>query len=326
MAIGTDEDLVAAMRVSDDPQAVYETAKESGAISRSNWPDEITREGAGDVYNDMEDDGGEDEPDERLPMELLSNGERQHGRSAEAFKAAVVLGRSRPLVELLKALEVKQPGAEEGLAHLTSFALGRLTMLANARKSSPRVRRRILRGLRRCDLPECVDVASQGLEDDDVAVRETAVRTLLHKAREGDIHVPRKPVERALNTALERFRLYVHARPPYPSDVRESSIAFRHDAALVLDAEVFFLDELERSTEHSLSEVCELLALLGNPNQIYKDRPRAARTYSQTPIAGRGYSARGGQQGHGAPSYSPCSSAIYSPKGPRNRIARLCVS
>lgn len=189
--------------------------------------------------------------------------------AAEAFRAAAHLGRSQPLIGLLKALESKRPGAERALTHLTSASLARLMLLSGARKVSSRTRRRIIRGLRRCELPESADVAARALHDDDPRVRETAVRTLLHKAREGEMHIRRQPVEAALARARERFRPYVHARAPYSRDARESSIAFRHHGALALEAAVFFIDELERQTEKKLTRVCDLLALLGNPNEIY---------------------------------------------------------
>ncbi|MEM9493455.1 MAG: hypothetical protein AAGC55_30180, partial [Myxococcota bacterium] len=189
--------------------------------------------------------------------------------ASAAFSAAAGLGRSRPLVELLKAIDAKRPGAEEALVHLDSPSLFRLILLVNARNVAARARRRIIRGLRRSDLPEVVEVAAQVLDDDDESVRDTAVRTLLHQARENALDIPRKPVEAALGRALDRFHIYVHARPPYPSDVRESSIVFRHDAVEMLDAEIFFLDELERRTERALSKVCDLLGLLGSPAEIY---------------------------------------------------------
>ncbi|MCG8417400.1 MAG: cyclic nucleotide-binding domain-containing protein [Proteobacteria bacterium] len=209
-------------------------------------------------------------PDEQSVDEQSVDEEPEdHRGAAEAFKVAAVLGRLKPLTELLKAIEMKRVGAEEALGHLDSVALHSLMMLVNARDASPRARARILRGLRRCDVPACIDVAADALSDGDPRVRDAAVRTLLHKARDGQVHIPRREVEDALTHELERFRVYLYARPPYPSNVRESSIAFRHEAALVLDAEVFFLDELERCTEQNLAKVCELLALLGNPNEIY---------------------------------------------------------
>ena len=206
---------------------------------------------------------GEAEVDEVLVRAIAeqSGEERRQG-----LCAAAAIGRSKPLVQLLKALDENLPGADLAVAHLDSPGMGRLIMLANARKTRARLRARLIRALRGSPLAEAREVAARALRDDDAAVRDLAVHTLLKSAREEPGDIPGALVEAALADQLDRFEVYVRARKH--SGARESSIAFRHDSSLI-NADVFLLDELERRTEHALSRLCTLLALRGNPNKVY---------------------------------------------------------
>jgi len=187
----------------------------------------------------------------------------------EGLNAAAVLGRSKPLVQLLKALDENLPGADVAIGHLDASAMGRLIMLTNARNAPAKLRARLVRALRGSALPEARDVAARALRDPEAAVREIAAHTLLRHVREHQSVVPRELVEEALSAELDRFELYVRARAGRGK--ADSSMVFRHDSSL-LDAELFFIDELERRTERELSLLCSMLALLGNPKRVYAAR------------------------------------------------------
>lgn len=186
----------------------------------------------------------------------------------EAFAAAAALGRSKGLVQLLKGIAGNRPGATEALVHLGSAGLGRLMMLLHARDEPPRVRARVLRGLRGSALFEVTEAAARALVDESPRVREVAANTLLKHVRDHGAELPEALLDEALARELDRFELYVRARPPYPADLRESRIAFRL-ATSAPDADTFYHDELERQTERALSRVLALLALTGNPARIY---------------------------------------------------------
>jgi CRP/FNR family transcriptional regulator, cyclic AMP receptor protein len=186
----------------------------------------------------------------------------------QGYAAAAALGRSRGLVRLLEGIADNRPGATEALVHLSSPGLGRLMMLLHARSEPARVRARVLRGLRGSELFEVTEAAARSLLDESPRVREVAANTLLKHVRDHGAELPETLIDEALGRELDRFELYVRARPPYPADMRESRIAFRL-ATSSPDADTFYHDELERQTERALSRVLALLALTGNPARIY---------------------------------------------------------
>ncbi len=197
---------------------------------------------------------------------IAAIGESDGAERREGLKAAAVLGRSKPLVQLLKSLDENLPGADVAIGHLDASGMSRLILLANARKAPARLRARLIRALRGSSLPEARDVAARALRDEDANVRKIAAHTLLRHAREHHAEVPRKLVEDALSDELDRFAIYLRARAGRGR--ADSSMVFRHDSSL-LDADLFFLDELERRTERELGLLCAMLALLGNPKRVY---------------------------------------------------------
>ncbi len=68
--------------------------------------------------------------------------------SPQALRAAAALGRSRPLVELLKAIDRNDAGSAEAIAFLDDAALGRFAMLLVSRNPSASTRARVARALR----------------------------------------------------------------------------------------------------------------------------------------------------------------------------------
>jgi len=204
-----------------------------------------------------------DEADENIISAIVEGDGRAR---REGLKAAAVLGRSKPLVQLLKALDDNTAGADLALGHLDAPAMARLILLANARNAPPRLRARLIRALRSSSLPEARDVAARALRDEDAGVRKVATNTLLRHVREHQAYVPQKLVEAALSDELDRFAIYVRARAARGK--ADSSMVFRHDSS-PRDADLFFLDELERRTERELGLLCAMLALLGNPKRVY---------------------------------------------------------
>lgn len=215
-----------------------------------------------------------DETVDRAIIRAMSSDDNKARR--HAYNAAATLGRSKPLVELLKAIEANEYGAAESVAHLDAPGLGRVVMLINARSVSPVMKARLLRGLRGSALPDVGEVAVRALTDEDATVRNVAAHTLLRHCREHASEVPTETIERALSAELDRFERYVRARPGYSRDARESAVGFRYDVAPDLElstgsggTDAFFLNELERQTERALSRLCTLLALMGNPATVF---------------------------------------------------------
>jgi hypothetical protein len=128
------------------------------------------------------------------------------------------------------------------------------------------------------------ELVGQELLDPDPAVRELAARTLLRRARDHGETLPRDLAERALALQLDRFAVYVRARPGYASEARESQmeVQYRSGSTAEITAEAFFVDELERRTERSLSRLCAVLALFGNPSSVYAaERALRAPTFKR---------------------------------------------
>lgn len=198
--------------------------------------------------------------------------------------ACAALGWPRLLGKVLEAMAGREPWLDQVLAQLDPTALAALLKMDEYRQAPTRVRGRVLRGLRSSDQPEVSELVGGELVDPDPTVRELAARTLLRRARDHGDAVPRDLAERALALQLDRFEIYVRARPGYASEARESQmeVKYRSGSAADLSAEAFFIDELERRSERSLSRLCAVLALFGNPSSVYAaERALRAPTFKR---------------------------------------------
>ena len=198
--------------------------------------------------------------------------------------ACAALGWPRLLGKVLEAMSGREPWLDEVVAQLDPTSLASFLKLEEYRLAPTRVRARVLRALRSSDQPEVSELVAGELLDPDPAVRELAARTLLRRARDHGDAVPRDLAERALALQLDRFQVYVEARPGYASEARESQMEVKYRSGSVADlgAEAFFIDELERRTERSLSRLCAVLALFGNPSSVYAaERALRAPTFKR---------------------------------------------
>ena len=198
--------------------------------------------------------------------------------------ACAALGWPRLLARVLEAMSGREPWLDEVVAQLDPTSLASFLQMEEYRRAPTRVRARVLRALRSSDQPEVSELVGGELLDPDPAVRELAARTLLRRARDHGDAVPRDLAERALALQLDRFEVYVRARPGYASEARESQmeVKYRSGSATDLSAEAFFIDELERRTERSLSRLCAVLALFGNPSSVYAaERALRAPTFKR---------------------------------------------
>jgi hypothetical protein len=207
-------------------------------------------------------------------------------RQRQGLQACAGLGGERPLGRLIDAFGGRQTWLDEIVAHMEPLQLSELLQLDAYRKAPTRVRARVLRGLRSSDLPEVSDLIGRELIDPDPDVRELAARTMLRRARDHSEAVPRMLAEKALSLQLDRFEVYVKARPGYASAARESHMDVKYRAGITtvadLTSEAFFIDELERRTERSLSRLCAVLALFGNPSSVYAaERALRASTFKR---------------------------------------------
>lgn len=207
-------------------------------------------------------------------------------RLQQGLHACAGLGGARPLGRVLEALAGEQSWLDEVIARMAAAPLAELLELEEYRTAHIRVRARVLRGLRSSEVPDVSDLVGRELIDHNPAVRELAARTLLRRARDHGEVVPRDLAERALELQLDRFEVYVNARPGYASAARESYIDVKYRAGIStianLTAEAFFIDELERRTERSLSRLCAVLALFGNPSSVYAaERALRAPTFKR---------------------------------------------
>jgi hypothetical protein len=207
-------------------------------------------------------------------------------RRKQGLHACARLGGERPLGRVLEALAGRDSWLDEIVAHMEPAPLKALLQHEAYRGAPTRVRARVLRGLRASDLPEVADLVAQELVDSDPGVRELAARTVLRRARDHGEPVQRDLAERALSLQLDRFEVYVQARPGYASAARESHIDVKYRAGIStvadLTAEAFFIDELERRTERSLSRLCAVLALFGSPASVYAaERALRAPTFKR---------------------------------------------
>jgi hypothetical protein len=198
--------------------------------------------------------------------------------------ACAALGWPRLLSKVLDAMSGREPWLDEVIAQLDPTAIASFFKMDEYRQAPTRVRARVLRALRSSDQPEVSDLVGGELLDPDPAVRELAARTLLRRARDHGDQLPRDLAERALALQLDRFEVYVRARPGYASEARESQmeVKYRSGSAADLSAEAFFIDELERRSERSLSRLCAVLALFGNPSSVYAaERALRAPTFKR---------------------------------------------
>lgn len=194
------------------------------------------------------------------------------------------LGWTRPIGRVIDAMTGREPWLDDLVANLDAHAVTELLSHEKYRRATTRVRARVLRGLRSSDLPDVADLIASELLDPDPTVRELAARTLLRRARDHGEALPHDLAERALALQLDRFEVYVRARPGYAATSRESNIEvkYRSGSASELTQEAFFIDELERRTERSLSRVCAVLALFGNPSSVYAaERALRAPTFKR---------------------------------------------
>ncbi|HWM86327.1 MAG TPA: cyclic nucleotide-binding domain-containing protein [Kofleriaceae bacterium] len=226
---------------------------------------------------------GRDEA-EQLALEAAASDDPERRR--QGLHACAGLGGRKPLGSVIEALGGREPWLDEIVTRMDPLGLSELLELDIYRKAPTRVKARVLRGLRSSDLPEVADLVGRELVNRDPEVRELAARTMLRRARDHGEEVPRDLAERALSLQLDRFELYVRARPGYASAARESHIDVKYRAGINtvadLTAEAFFIDELERRTERSLTRLCAILALFGNPSSVYAaERALRASTFKR---------------------------------------------
>lgn len=219
-------------------------------------------------------------------LALAASASDDEQRRKQGLHACARLGGERPLGRVLEALAGRAPWLDEIVARMEPAPLKALLEHEAYRGAPTRVRARVLRGLRASDLPEVADLVAQELVDSDPGVRELAARTVLRRARDHGEPVQRDLAERALSLQLDRFEVYVQARPGYASAARESHIDVKYRAGIStvadLTAEAFFIDELERRTERSLTRLCAVLALFGNPASVYAaERALRAPTFKR---------------------------------------------
>jgi hypothetical protein len=210
---------------------------------------------------------------DELIAELAATESAEHQR--QALFAAAGLGRDRG-VELVIAALGERAAADAIAPKLRGDALVAVAERVLDAATSPRRRLRLLGALRANREPEVTELAIRALDTDEPAVRDQAVTILL--ARSTDHDVPRHAIEGALGSEMDRFEIYVRARPGYASTARESNMEVRGrgKSKEAPTAESFFLDELERCTERSLGRMCALLAILGSPIAVF-DAERAMR-------------------------------------------------
>jgi hypothetical protein len=216
-------------------------------------------------------------------VERAAGAEEEEARKNGLY-ACAALGWPRLLGKALEAMAGREPWLDEVVAQLDPTSLASFLKLEEYRLAPTRVRARVLRALRSSDQPEVSELVGGELLDPDPAVRELAARTLLRRARDHGDAVPRDLAERALGLALDRFQVYVEARPGYASEARESQMEVKYRSGSVADlgAEAFFIDELERRAERSLSRLCAVLALFGNPSSVYAaERALRAPTFKR---------------------------------------------
>ncbi|MEO8701900.1 MAG: cyclic nucleotide-binding domain-containing protein [Kofleriaceae bacterium] len=192
----------------------------------------------------------------------------------QALLAAACLGRERGIALVIAALADRSAGDELAI-RLRGEALQRVADHVLDPEAPARQRLRLFGSLRGNREPEVTELAIRLLSAEDLALRDQAVTILL--ARTTDHDVPRQAIEQALGAEMDRFEIYVRARPGYASNARESQMEVRgRSETSQPTAEQFFLDELERCAERSLGRLCALLAILGSPPAVF-DAERALR-------------------------------------------------
>lgn len=217
-------------------------------------------------------------------VERAAAAEEEEEQRRNGLLACAALGWPRLLGKVLDAMAGREPWLDQVIGRLDPAALASFLAMEEYRRAPTRVRARVLRALRSSDQPEVSELVGGELLDPDPAVRELAARTLLRRARDHGDPFARDLAERALSLQLDRFEVYVRARPGYASEARESQmeVKYRSGSAADLSAEAFFIDELERRTERSLSRLCAVLALFGNPSSVYAaERALRAPTFKR---------------------------------------------
>ena len=255
------------------------------AVLESLLATALARDGvrAADILQALTERGAMPVVDGEQMVERAAAAEEEEQRRS-GLLACAALGWPRLLVKVLEAMSGREPWLDEVVAELDPNALASFLKMEEYRRAPTRVRARVLRALRSSDQPEVSDLVGGELLDPDPAVRELAARTLLRRARDHGDTVPRDLAERALALQLDRFEVYVRARPGYASEARESQmeVKYRSGSASDLSAEAFFIDELERRSERSLSRLCAVLALFGNPSSVYAaERALRAPTFKR---------------------------------------------
>ncbi len=189
----------------------------------------------------------------------------------EGLYVASRLGHPALLGRLLRALAAGTPGAATALAQLPVEGLAKIAEMMTDLQASSRTRARFVRALRALDATDVSQVVSPYLFDESAEVRDVAAHTLLSQVRRGHSRPSSRTVRDALERQLDRFELYVAARPGTRKHHRESamSLQLRHFARGNITQEAFFLDELDRRTERSLGRVADLLALAGEDTTVY---------------------------------------------------------
>jgi hypothetical protein len=192
----------------------------------------------------------------------------------QALVAAAALGHGASLALVISELAAGSRWPEEIAAQLSGAALARVCARVLDDTHPPRRRQRVLAALRGSDQPEVTELALAvlarpvGTSHELLALRDEAVRIL--RTRHSDAELPAEPIDRAFGEHLDRFAIYLRARPGYATTtLHESQIEIRFRGGNVdLSAEAFFLDELERCTEKELGRLCALLAVLGAPDAV----------------------------------------------------------
>ncbi len=201
----------------------------------------------------------------------LEAGESPEQRT-QALIAAACLGLDGGIDLVIRELTTRSNDADPIAVRLHGAGLARVTTRVLDASVGKIEQQRLINALRANQRPEVTELAIRVLADVP-HLRDQAVRILL--SRHGETDIPLPALERALIDEMEKFAIYLWARPGYASVVRESQTELRFRGGIV-DTEAFFLDELERCTERSLGRLCALLAVLGNPPAVF-DAERGLR-------------------------------------------------
>lgn len=184
-------------------------------------------------------------------------------QSKEALRAAAILGHNDSLLRLLMGLEKDELNATIAFTELSETALKQLVMLSQRNDMSIKTRRQLVRAIRCNGQRAAAQMTAQFLFDNDPKVRHLALGSLMKFAREARMELPTPIIHEAIRLQLDRFAQYVHAKylplDPPPTDGFATAPVFNH----------FFAAEIDFASQQALSELCWLLALIGNAKPIY---------------------------------------------------------